>query len=82
MNPSRAKALIQQWTAQEKIPPDKVKQAFHLAEITPTPFSWFHFLDKLLLANGGGLLMVGVIFFFAFNWQEITRFYKFQLLVY
>lgn len=80
MNPSRAKALIQQWTAQEKIPPDKIKHAFHLAEITPTPLSWFHFLDKLLLANGGGLLMVGVIFFFAFNWQEITRFHKFALI--
>ena len=32
------------------------------------------------MANGGGLLVIGVIFFFAFNWQQITRFHKFALI--
>lgn len=80
MNSSYAKALIQQWTRQQKIPANKVSQAFELADITPTPSSWFSFLDKLLLANGGGLLVIGVVFFFAFNWQDISRFHKFALI--
>jgi hypothetical protein len=80
MNPSRAKALIQQWTQQQKLPPQHLNQALKLANITPTPQHWFSFLDKLLLANGGGLLVIGVIFFFAFNWQAITRFHKFALI--
>jgi uncharacterized membrane protein len=80
MNPSRAKALIQQWTQQQKLPPQHLNQALNLANTTPTPQHWFSFLDKLLLANGGGLLVIGVIFFFAFNWQAITRFHKFALI--
>ena len=80
MTPSRAKALFQQWTAQQKLPPQQLNQALKLANVTPTPQHWFSFLDKLLLANGGGLLLIGVMFFFAFNWQEITRFHKFALI--
>lgn len=80
MNPSRAKALLQQWTAQQKLPQQQLNQALKLANVTPTPQHWFSFLDKLLLANGGGLLVIGVMFFFAFNWQQITRFHKFALI--
>ncbi|MFO1391568.1 MAG: DUF2157 domain-containing protein [Agitococcus sp.] len=80
MTPSRAKSLLQQWTAQQKLPPQQINQALNLANVTPTPQHWFSFLDKLLLANGGGLLVIGVIFFFAFNWQQITRFHKFALI--
>lgn len=80
MNAARAKALIQQWTHQKKLPSQQLNQALKLANITPTSQHWFGFLDKLLLANGGGLLVIGVIFFFAFNWQQITRFHKFALI--
>ena len=34
MNPTRAKALIQQWTAQQKIPPQQLNHAFELADIS------------------------------------------------
>ncbi len=80
MNPTRAKALIQQWTAQQKIPPQQLNHAFEIADITPNHSQWRQFLDKLLLANGGGLLLIGVVFFFAFNWQAIGRFHKFALI--
>ncbi len=80
MNPTRAKALIQQWTAQQKIPPQQLNHAFELADISPSANRWWHFLDKLLLANGGGLVLIGVVFFFAFNWQAIGRFHKFALI--
>ena len=68
MKSSRAKLLIQQWTAQGHIPPDKVQSALEIADITPNHSQWRQFLDKLLLANGGGLFLFGVVFFFAFNW--------------
>jgi len=80
MNPTRAKALIQQWTAQQKIPPQQLNHAFELADISPSVTRWGHFLDKLLLANGGSLVLIGVVFFFAFNWQAIGRFHKFALI--
>ena len=80
MKSSRAKLLIQQWTAQGHIPPDKVQSALEIADITPNHSQWRQFLDKLLLANGGGLFLFGVVFFFAFNWQEITRFHKFAMI--
>lgn len=80
MNKSRAQALIQQWTAQKSIPSHKAAEALAVADVTPAASSWHGFLDKLLLANGGGLFLFGVIFFFAFNWQAITRFHKFAMI--
>ncbi len=77
---SKPKALIQQWAQQDAIRPDKIPQALAIAEVTPSAFHWRTFLDKLLLANGGGLLLFGIIFFFAFNWQELTRFHKFAMI--
>lgn len=77
---SKAKIAIQQWTAQGHIPPDKVQSALENTNITPSQHQWRTFLDKLLLANGGGLFLFGVVFFFAFNWQAITRFHKFAMI--
>ncbi len=80
MKSSHTKVLIQQWTTQGHIPPDKVQTALDIADITPNQRQWRQFLDKLLLANGGGLFLFGVVFFFAFNWQAITRFHKFAMI--
>ena len=80
MKSSRAKVSIQQWTEQGHIPPDKIQSALQAADISPSHHQWRPFLDKLLLANGGGLFLIGVVFFFAFNWQEITRFHKFAMI--
>ncbi len=80
MKSSRTKSFIQQWTAQAHIPPDKIQQALEIANITPSQAQWRQFLDKLFLANGGGLFLIGIVFFFAFNWQEITRFHKFAMI--
>jgi uncharacterized membrane protein len=43
------------------------------------PADWRSFIDRLLLWCGTLLIAVGVIFFFAFNWQEMGRFAKFGL---
>lgn len=80
MTPARHKALIKQWLSQKHIAPDKTEQALAIATVTPPASAWFGFLDRLLLSNGVGLILIGLIFFFAFNWQEITRFHKFAML--
>ncbi len=77
MTPARHKALIKQWLSQKHIPAEKTEQALAIATVTPPASAWFGFLDRLLLSNGIGLILIGLIFFFAFNWQEITRFHKF-----
>jgi uncharacterized membrane protein len=40
---------------------------------------WRKWLERLLLALGAGLLLAGVIFFFAYNWRAITPFQKFAI---
>ena len=59
MKSSRAKVSIQQWTEQGHIPPDKIQSALQAADISPSHHQWRPFLDKLLLANGGGLFLIG-----------------------
>jgi uncharacterized membrane protein len=80
MSTSKTKALIQQWVQQQVIAPEDIPRALALADVTPSAPQWRLFLNRLLLANGCGLLLVGIIFFFAFNWQELTRFHKFALI--
>lgn len=42
---------------------------------------WKKFLEYFILAIGSGLFLSGVIFFFAFNWNEIPRFGKFGMIL-
>lgn len=50
-----------------------VEQAMREAGELPTKADWRGFIDRLLLWGGAMLLAVGVVFFFAFNWNEIGR---------
>lgn len=57
-----------------------LRRAFALTGHTPPAGRWAAFLDILLLVLGAGLLVGGVIFFFAFNWDGMHRFAKLGLL--
>ncbi len=46
----------------------------------PAAAEWQRFLGVALACLGAVQLLAGVIFFFAFNWQELTRFHKLGLL--
>jgi uncharacterized membrane protein len=46
----------------------------------PDLHAWRNFIDHLLLLLGTALLLVGIIFFFAYNWANMTHFAKFGLL--
>lgn len=43
------------------------------------PRGWWQWAEKLLMALGAALVLAGVVYFFAFNWAEMTRFDKFGL---
>jgi uncharacterized membrane protein len=56
------------------------EEALRLAGVAPDVAGWRVFLDRLLVVSGAMLVAVGLIFFVAFNWQELGRFAKFALL--
>ena len=41
---------------------------------------WLRFSEVLTLSLGAGLLLIGIIFFFAYNWETIHRFVKMGIL--
>jgi len=48
--------------------------------LTPDLNDWRLFLDIFLLFLGTSLLALGIIFFFAYNWQDLHKFTKFALI--
>ncbi len=46
----------------------------------PDAGAWRRFIDNMLLLLGSALLLVGIIFFFAYNWADMNRFAKFGVL--
>ena len=53
--------------------------ALRRLNIIPDAARWRHFADRLLLAAGSLLLLAGIVFFFAFNWNDLHRFVKMAL---
>ena len=51
-----------------------------LTGMTPAKEDWRQFLDQFLLFLGASLLGLGIIFFFAYNWQDLHKFTKFALI--
>lgn len=74
-----ARDEILDWSAQGRIAPDNLRAALQAGGALPTAGQWRGFLDQLLLYMGAVLLGAGVIFFFAFNWQDLGRYAKFAL---
>lgn len=56
------------------------EKAFYSLEIIPDKPMWRQWLLTILASMGSGLLLVGVVFFFAFNWEDMHRFSRFALL--
>lgn len=67
--------LIEQGT----IPVEKVSEALKVTHIQPNEKDWRHFIDLFLLSLGGLALAFSLIFFIAYNWNEIGRYAKFGL---
>ncbi len=50
-------------------------------DIYPSSENWQKFVKYMLAACGTAFLMSGIIFFFAYNWDELTKFVKLGLIV-
>jgi predicted Zn finger-like uncharacterized protein len=70
---------ILSWAADGRLAVEKLPQALCLAGALPGPAEWRRFLDALALWLGAICLAAAVIFFFAYNWQELGRFTRFGL---
>ena len=75
---SRRQTLID-WIEQDSVASANVNDALSVAGVYPSGASWLRFLDGLLLWLGALLLAAGVIFFFAYNWNDLGRMVKFGL---
>lgn len=76
---ANARDEILDWVEQGRIAPQDVRRALEAAAALPGAEQWRRFLDRLLAFLGVTLLAAGVIFFFAFNWNELGRFARFGL---
>ncbi len=70
---------IFEWAASGRLNPADAPRAFSLAGLSPRRKDWRSFLEAMLLWIGMILVVSGVIFFFAYNWQTLDRFLKFAL---
>jgi uncharacterized membrane protein len=64
---------------QRAIPAHKLDDALATAQLFPDKKSWQGFIDKLLLLLGSLSIVFALLFFIAYNWQDIGRFAKFGL---
>jgi len=67
------------WAADGQLAVDELPQALRLAGALPGATEWRRFLDALALWLGAICLAAAVIFFFAFNWQELGRYTRFGI---
>lgn len=75
-----ARDEILDWVEQGRIAPQDVRRALEAAAALPGAAQWRRFLDRLLAFLGVTLLGAGVVFFFAYNWNELGRFARFGLI--
>jgi len=61
------------------IPSGKIQDAIAIAGIQPAGDAWRRFVDHLLLWLGGLALAFAVMFFVAYNWNELGRFARFAM---
>lgn len=58
---------------------EKMKELLNELELLPSAKEWHGFIDKLLLWFGVISLVVAILFFMAYNWNEMGVFFKFAL---
>ena len=71
--------LIIEYIEQGIIPGAKIGDALKSAGIIPDGKSWKTFIDRVLLYIGGLALAFAVMFFIAYNWDDLGKFSKFGM---
>lgn len=76
MDELRRRDQLLSWGEQGLLTPTQLKRALAPATSAASAAQWRWALDRLLGFYGCLLLALGVIFFFAFNWDELNRGHK------
>jgi uncharacterized membrane protein len=76
---SRLRSEVLGWLDAGRVVPGREQEALRTAGILPSRADWRAFLAHLTLWLGTVALAAAVIFFFAFNWDDLGRFAKFGL---
>ena len=71
--------VLLEWAEQSRIDPANLPEAMRVSDVIPSSNDWRGFLDTLLLWLGALLTGSGVVFFFAYNWDELGQFTRFAL---
>jgi uncharacterized membrane protein len=75
----QARQRVLDWAHEGRIAPADLRRALEAAGALPDAAAWRSFLDRMFLFAGTILTAAGVIFFLAFNWNELGRMAKFAL---
>lgn len=76
---SQARRTIEQLLHQGLLPLKNTEAAATYLEIYPSKRTWLLFFDKALLIIGAVALVLSLVFFIAYNWQNIGKMGKFAL---
>ena len=76
---SRYRSEVLDWLEAGRVVPGREREVLRAAGVMPSPAQWRDFLGALTLWLGTIALAAAVIFFFAFNWDELGRFAKFAV---
>lgn len=72
--------IVYQWIKSGLVKPEKQQQALEISGQRSNSNQWIIFIKQTLLILAVVSLAVGVVFFFAFNWNEMNRHLKFAVL--
>lgn len=70
---------ILDWVASGHLDADKLEHALAITNSAPSAAAQLRFISAVVLTFAVTLLCSGVIFFFAFNWAELSRYAKFAI---
>lgn len=76
---SQARRTIEQLLHQGLLPLKNTEAAATHLEVYPSKRTWLMFFDKALLIIGAVALVLSLVFFIAYNWQNIGKMGKFTL---
>lgn len=67
------------WAESAALTPEELGRAGGYAPLAPSPELWRRSADRLLALAGVLLLATGLVFFFAYNWDDLHRYAKLGL---
>lgn len=76
---SQSRRTLEQLLKQGALPLSKADAAARQLKIYPTKFAWLAFFDKAALIIGSVALVLSLVFFVAYNWQDMGKMGKFAL---